>query len=100
MRSPYSLDNHPPAEPPPGVICPGLWTVQVRLWKRHTPWPGTTKCQECTGTASWPCHSWLSWDGQLGDAWAAHIRHVAEQKAAQDPAEDADRLVLAALAHA
>ena len=68
------MNNPPPEEAPAGVICPGLWTVQVRWWKRHTPRLGEKKCTEC-GQA-WPCHSWLCWDGQIGDAWEASNRFL------------------------
>lgn len=91
MRSPYSLVNHPPAEPPPGVICPDIWTVQVRWWRRHTP-DENRRCRECAGTAAWPCMSWLCWDGQLGDAIAASLQYRAEQEALLE-----GELVLAAL---
>ncbi|GLZ81706.1 hypothetical protein Afil01_65130 [Actinorhabdospora filicis] len=72
MRSPFDLNNPPPEEGPVGVICPGLWTVQVRWWKRHTPRQGEKTCSECG--QSWPCHSWLCWDGQIGDAIEASER--------------------------
>ncbi|MEV0649872.1 hypothetical protein AB0I28_31915 [Phytomonospora sp. NPDC050363] len=66
------MNNPPQEDAPVGVICPGLWTVQVRWWKRHTPRLGEKTCTEC-GQA-WPCHSWLCWDGQIGDAWEASKR--------------------------
>jgi len=84
MRSPFDLNNHPPADAPVGVICPGLWTVQVRWWKRHTPNPGEKKCTECA--QSWPCHSWLCWDGQIGDAWDAATRYQRAHPAALNSA--------------
>lgn len=71
MRSPYTLDNPPPDEPPSGVLVPSLWRVQARWWKRHTPaldQRSTRRpvCGHCL--QAWPCHSWACWDGQLGEA--------------------------------
>ncbi|QSB06069.1 hypothetical protein [Natronoglycomyces albus] len=70
MRSPFTLDNPPPEEPPQGVLVPSLWRVQVRWWKRHTPEkrPGRkpVNCRDCKQV--WPCHSWAAWDGQIGEA--------------------------------
>lgn len=71
MRSPYTLENPPPDEPPSDVLVPSLWRVQARWWKRHTPAldQRTAKhplCGHCG--QSWPCHSWACWDGQLGQA--------------------------------
>ncbi|WP_156926137.1 hypothetical protein [Glycomyces arizonensis] len=71
MRSPYTLDNPPPDEPPSGVPVPSLWRVQARWWRRHTPALDQRSvrrpvCGHC-GQA-WPCHSWACWDGQLGEA--------------------------------
>ncbi|MEV0649900.1 hypothetical protein AB0I28_32055 [Phytomonospora sp. NPDC050363] len=96
MKSPYSLKNLPPDDPPAGVICPGLWTMQVRYWRLHTPRPGTKRCQECKGTAAWPCHSWLCYDGLLGDAVEASRR----REAASSTNEPAEAYGLAALARA
>lgn len=79
MRSPYSLEMPPPAEPPRGVLMPSLWPVQVRWWLRHTPKKGTRTCAACG--QSWPCHSWACWDGQLGDA-------VQASRLSQQPATD------------
>jgi hypothetical protein len=71
LRSPYTLDNPPPDEPPSDVLVPSLWRVQARWWKRHTPAPEQRNakhpvCGHCG--QSWPCHSWACWDGQLGQA--------------------------------
>ncbi|WP_153027425.1 hypothetical protein [Glycomyces albidus] len=71
MRSPYTLDNPPPDEPPSDVLVPSLWRVQARWWKRHTPaldQQGAKHpvCRHCS--QAWPCHSWACWDGQLGQA--------------------------------
>lgn len=71
MRSPYTLDNPPPDEPPSNVLVPSLWRVQARWWKRHTPafdqrGAKHPVCGHCS--QSWPCHSWACWDGQLGQA--------------------------------
>ena len=71
MRSPYTLDNPPPDEPPSEVLVPSLWRVQARWWKRHTPALEQRSakhpvCGHCG--QSWPCHSWACWDGQLGQA--------------------------------
>lgn len=71
MRSPYTLENPPPDEPPSDVLVPSLWRVQARWWKRHTPAMDQRSvkhplCGHCG--QSWPCHSWACWDGQLGQA--------------------------------
>jgi len=71
LRSPYTLDNPPPDEPPSEVLVPSLWRVQARWWKRHTPvleqrGAKHPLCGHCR--QSWPCHSWACWDGQLGQA--------------------------------
>ncbi len=71
LRSPYTLDNPPPDEPPSGVLVPSLWRVQTRWWKRHTPAVDQRNarrpvCGHCR--QAWPCHSWACWDGQIGQA--------------------------------
>lgn len=76
MRSPYTLDNPPPDEPPSEVLVPSLWRVQARWWKRHTPALDQLSakhpvCGHCG--QSWPCHSWACWDGQLGQAVSGSI---------------------------
>ncbi|GAB3235129.1 hypothetical protein GCM10027447_32700 [Glycomyces halotolerans] len=76
LRSPYTLDNPPPDEPPNGVLVPSLWRVQARWWKRHTPAADQRTarrpvCGHCR--QAWPCHSWACWDGQLGEAVAAPV---------------------------
>jgi len=71
LRSPYTLENPPPDEPPSEVLVPSLWRVQARWWKRHTPAidQRDAKHPVCSHCAqSWPCHSWACWDGQLGQA--------------------------------
>jgi len=78
LRSPYSLDKPPPSEPPPGVLCPSLWPVQVRWWRRHTPKDKARTCAVCG--QGWPCHSWACWDGQIGDAVAAAEQHQLERR--------------------
>lgn len=79
MRSPYTLDNPPPDEPPIEVLVPSLWRVQARWWKRHTPALDQQSakhpvCRHCA--QAWPCHSWACWDGQLGQA----VHHARTQE--------------------
>ena len=92
MRSPYTLDNPPPDEPPSGVLVPSLWRVQTRWWKRHTPALDQRSarrpvCGHCR--QAWPCHSWACWDGQIGAAaealtgGAAGPRPTAESRKAE-----------------
>ena len=72
MRSPFSLAEPPPDQPPAGVLCPSLWPVQIRWWLKHTPKVGGQSgdpCRICAQT--WPCPGWACWDGQLGEALAA-----------------------------
>lgn len=77
MRSPYTPDNPPPANPPVGVIVPSLWPVQVRLWTLHTPErDDPQRCAAKSCRQPWPCHSWAAADGQLGVAVDAHRRLV------------------------
>ncbi|THV24457.1 hypothetical protein [Glycomyces paridis] len=84
MRSPYTLDNPPPNEPPSEVLVPSLWRVQVRWWNRHTPsldQRGVKHpvCGHCAQT--WPCHSWACWDGQLGQAVGPRAEQAAPKAA-------------------
>lgn len=90
MRSPYTLDNPPPSEPPGQVLVPSLWRVQVRWWHRHTPaldqrGAKHPVCGHCA--QSWPCHSWACWDGQLGQAVGPRAHEAAEAPEADAPAE-------------
>ncbi|NUQ89128.1 MAG: hypothetical protein HOQ43_11775 [Glycomyces artemisiae] len=93
MRSPYTLDNPPPDEPPSEVLVPSLWRVQARWWKRHTPaldQQGAKHpvCGHCG--QSWPCHSWACWDGQLGQAVHQSDAPATAKGAAQVEAPAAD----------
>lgn len=95
MRSPYTLENPPPDEPPSEVLVPSLWRVQARWWKRHTPaldqrGAKHPVCGHCG--QSWPCHSWACWDGQLGQAVGRPP--VRERAAAPAPGEPSRVLAL------
>lgn len=70
MRSPYTLEDPPPIEPPDRVVEATAWSVAADLW--HTHRPDTllgTDCVRCQH--GWPCPTWEVADSILGDVCAA-----------------------------
>lgn len=91
MRSLYTVDSPPPAEPPAGVAEVTAWAIAVRMWCDHQPdsLMGTT-CVGCR--APWPCPSWEVADGIIADVCVSRSLSVTEPAA-----EPADLPDLAAL---
>lgn len=66
MRSPYTLDDPPPRQPPAAVVEVTAWALAADIWHGHQPDSLLgTECAECH--RSWPCPSWEVADSILAD---------------------------------
>jgi hypothetical protein len=69
MRSPYTLEDPPPIEPPVAVVEATAWSIAAGLWHSHRPDSLLgTDCVQCRH--GWPCPTWEVADGIIGDVCA------------------------------
>ncbi|HEY3505456.1 MAG TPA: hypothetical protein VGN37_22060, partial [Actinocatenispora sp.] len=70
MRSPYTLDDPPPIDPPVAVVERTAWSLAADLWHGHQP--DSLLGADCAACRlPWPCPTWEVADGVLGDVCAA-----------------------------
>ncbi len=73
MRSPYTLDDPPPLQPPGPVIEITAWSIAADLWHEHHPDTLLgADCMRCR--CAWPCATWEVADGIIAGVYAEHLQ--------------------------
>ncbi len=79
MRSPYTLDDPPPLQPPGPVIEITAWSIAADRWHEHHPDTLLgADCMRCR--CAWPCPTWEVADGIIAGVYAEHL-HAARAAA-------------------